>query len=495
MLLITAFFIILLIFFCFTGIIPILYWKRRKVPHLMAWPYFGNRISHVFHQHTMLDVLNKHYQAFREKRYFGFYNMCTPVLILRDLKLIKQITVEEFDSFPEHRRFIPDELDRLWSKNLFAMRGDEKWKSMRATLTPFFTGSKLKMMFGLMKSCSNQFTNHFLSQNQLVTVELKDAFTRLANDVIAITAFGVSCNSLENKTNEFYLMGKVISNVTGWRSSLQNLYQLSPTLYKFLGYPFYPKKEKSFFENLVNEIVKLRKNKGLSKVDVIHSLIEAKNKKDSILTNEDITAQVMIFFFAGFESISTMLCYTCYELAINPDVQENLYKEISVALRATNGDITYDMLMNIQYLGNILDESLRKWPPFNFIDRCSIKPFTIKPKESDEKSLYLEAGTVCIIPVLSIQRDPKYYPDPERFDPERFSKANKQVPYFSFGVGQRNCIGSRFALLEGRLIIAELIRKFKIVPVEKTEIPLVMNKGRNNAIPSNGFWLGLKPRR
>lgn len=103
---------------------------------------------------------------------------------------------------------------------------------MRATLTPAFTASKLKMMFSIMKECSEKVSNHFLKQNGMVTIELKDVFTRFANDVIGATTFGISCDSLENKYNEFYLMGKTVSNTTGWRNRILSLYNLFPKMSK-----------------------------------------------------------------------------------------------------------------------------------------------------------------------------------------------------------------------------------------------------------------------
>lgn len=103
---------------------------------------------------------------------------------------------------------------------------------MRSTLSPSFTSSKMRIMFELMRECAKQFTGYFLKQGGTVTVQMKDAFTRFGNDVIGTTAFGVTCNSLENKENEFYLMGKELTNFTGIRALKFLLYTLSPTLMK-----------------------------------------------------------------------------------------------------------------------------------------------------------------------------------------------------------------------------------------------------------------------
>lgn len=101
---------------------------------------------------------------------------------------------------------------------------------MRSTLSPAFTGSKMRLMFKFMKECSKQFSDYYSKQNGTVTVELKDAFTRFTNDVIATTAFGITCDSLENRENEFYTMGKKVTDFTGWKILIFALHAMSPTI-------------------------------------------------------------------------------------------------------------------------------------------------------------------------------------------------------------------------------------------------------------------------
>lgn len=83
-----------------------------------------------------------------------------------------------------------------------------------------------------MRESATQFSSYYLKKCSVVTIEMKDAFTRFANDVIGTTAFGVTCNSLENKHNEFYMMGKEITNFSGLRALKFVMYSISPTLMK-----------------------------------------------------------------------------------------------------------------------------------------------------------------------------------------------------------------------------------------------------------------------
>lgn len=156
-------------------------------------------------------------------RYSGFYQFLLPTLVLRDPDLIKQITVKDFDHFTDHSTTVPGE--PMLSKNLFTLKGQE-WKDMRATLSPSFTSSKMKGMFTLISDCANNFVEYFKQINQdTITIEMRDTFTRFTNDAIATTAFGIKVDSLKDRNNQFYVMGKEITSFTSfWKN------------FKFFGY-------------------------------------------------------------------------------------------------------------------------------------------------------------------------------------------------------------------------------------------------------------------
>ena len=143
-------------------------------------------------------------------------------------------------------------------------------------------------------------------------------------------------------------------------------------------------------------------------------------------------------------------------------------------------------------------ETLRLWPPALMLDRVCVKPYIIEPVHEGEKPVHLQKGDTIWIPTVSIQRDEKYYPNPLVFDPERFNDENKSkidpYTYTPFGVGPRNCIGSRFALLEIKIICVHLLSKFEFVATNKTQIPLELTKAANLLAVDGGMWIGLKCR-
>ncbi|GIY71240.1 cytochrome P450 3A16, partial [Caerostris darwini] len=146
----------------------------------------------------------------------------------------------------------------------------------------------------------------------------------------------------------------------------------------------------------------------------------------------------------------------------------------------------------LQYLDQVFSESLRYYPPVTgFVSRkCSedhkVGPYVI-PKDA-----------TVLAPVWDIHHDPQYWPDPWKFDPERFSLENKKsinsMAYMPFGVGRRNCIGARFAQLEAKLAIYRLVKKFKFVTCEKTDDPLPLICPTVIINPINGIWLRAIPR-
>lgn len=182
------------------------------------------------------------------------YQLYTPTLVLKDPELIKQILVKDFDHFMDHKPFLAPESDVLWSNNLVALEGvfslfniiklliiilinltlGQKWKEMRSTLSPCFTSSKMRTMFTLIEGAAKNFTEYFTSQNEnIIRVELKDIFTRYANDVIASCAFGIEIDSLKNKNNDFYAIGKELSDFTSiWKNIKFCIGLLIPSLCK-----------------------------------------------------------------------------------------------------------------------------------------------------------------------------------------------------------------------------------------------------------------------
>ncbi|KAF5289036.1 hypothetical protein FQA39_LY03915 [Lamprigera yunnana] len=514
------FILISVIFFftCYKVIKPLSYWKDRDVVHEKPYPLIGGMANVVFQRKTISDHTRDLYKKFIKHRYFGFHQFNRPVLYIRDLDLIKKIAIKDFDHFIDHNTFIPKDVDPLMEKNLLGLKG-QRWRDVRATLSPSFTISKLKFMFTLVSDSAQDFINYFKKENEdVLEIEMKDAFTRFTNDTIASVAFGLKCNSLDERTNEFFMMGKMVSSIGKLRFFIITLYTSFPILAKILKVGFFPSSVSKFFYRIVRDAITLRESEGLIRPDMIQLLLEARKEKPSHqvnavgeeasnvdhknkleLTDEDITAQALLFFLGGFETVSTLLSFLCYELALNYEIQAKLQKEIDKTLVKCNGKLTYEALHEMKYLDMVVSETIRKWPTGFQLDRVCVSDYKIEPVNGNEKSLLIEKGTLLIIPVVGLHHDPKYFPNPEKFEPERFSEKNKSnfepSAYLPFGLGPRICIASRFALMEMKILIFHLFFEFEIIPISKTEIPVRLKKLIFNLTAHKGFCQNLIKKR
>ncbi|XP_066257283.1 cytochrome P450 9e2-like [Euwallacea similis] len=506
---------------------PMNHFAKMGVKQHQPWPIFGNQLKVICRQQSFLEFIEEGYNHFPGSRYGGIYQFTTPMLFIRDPDLMRQICIKDFDHFTDHRNFFNAENDPLLAGNLIALKG-QKWKEMRATLSGAFTSSKMKNMFHLMNEAAENFVNHFIDKKEdLVEIEFKDAFTRYTNDVIATTAFGIKVDSIADPENEFYLMGKKTTDSSGIIITIKFFGALlMPKLFKILKIKFFSDDILNFFRSIVNQSVKFREEEGIVRPDMINQLLEVRKgfkqhvklQEETILdtgfatvkesahlgkfrqlknlTNDDITAQALLFFFAGFDAISTAICFGAYELAVNKDVQDKLRKEIRETHESNNGNLTYDSLLKMKYMDMVVSEMLRKWPSTGGTDRTVTQPYTIEPLTPDESPVHLKVGDVLFFPIIGYHRDSVYYPDPLKFDPERFSDENKgSIPpyaYMPFGVGPRNCIGSRFALLEIKAMFYHLVLNFEIIPTKTSKIPLKLSTKSFNPLAEGGFWFGLK---
>ncbi|KMQ85973.1 cytochrome p450 9e2, partial [Lasius niger] len=253
-------------------------------------------------------------------------------------------------------------------------------------------------------------------------------------------------------------------------------------------------------KRIVGETIKTREKQGIVRPDMIHLLMQAQDKDSSSnhkMTLDDIVAQAFIFFLAGFETSAILMCFVAHELAVNPDIQDRLREEVQQHLVEGN-EISYESLSKMTYMDMVISETLRKYPPVIFTDRLCTKSYELPPSKPGYKSVTVQSDSVMMIPVFALHRDPQYYPNPDKFDPERFSEENKDniVPYtyLPFGQGPRKCIGNRFALMETKILVAHLLQKFILKRTEKTVEPVVFDKKEFNPQPEGGFWISLEKR-
>ncbi|XP_053995327.1 cytochrome P450 9e2-like [Hylaeus anthracinus] len=471
------------------------YFKRMGIMHKSPLPILGNMAPIIFCRVCMSEYLQKLYNSFPNFKYFGFYMFTTPIIVVRDPDIVSSIAIKNFDNFTDHRGLVDEELDPLMGKNLFSLRGDH-WREMRKLLSPSFTSSKMKTMFTLMKDCVERFAEHIAAESKNGKIyDLKDIFGRCSTDVIATTNFGIAVDSMKNKDNEFYVFVKKSMAITPIRSLKFLLGRNFPNLSKLLKIRVFSTKTRKYFTSIIDEAVRTRREKNVHRPDMIQLMMESRDTNGRQLSIDEMTNQAFVFFLGGFDTTSNLMCFAAHEIAANPDVQAKLRAEIENVMRKTNGKPTYDALKDMKYMDAVLDETNRLYPAAGFLDRVCVKEFELEPANPDSKPITMKPGDVVWFLPFATQRDPKIYPNPLKFDPDRFLNAEiSQNTYMPFGIGPRICIGNRFALLENKIMLFYLLLRCEIEPCAKTTIPMRFSKKTAVLTADNGFWLNFKVR-
>ncbi|XP_063707465.1 probable cytochrome P450 9f2 [Culicoides brevitarsis] len=482
------------------------YFRDHNVPHKKPVPFFGNQFKFFAKKQSIPDFLLDIGNEFRDEAYVGFYECRTPTLFILSPDAIKQICIKNFDNFVNHPAFSESETDDLLLSSVFFMK-DQRWRDMRGTLSPAFTGSKMRIMFDLVRDCAENLVSYCNEKcqenNGLMTFRPKDLFSKVSMDIICTCAFGLQNDSLRNPQNQLYQMFSRIMDMTGIKTVLKFFVMiLSKDLANWLGVSFLPNDTSNFIKKLVSDTISYRKKTQEYRPDVIQLLIEAmegKLKHEDNTKNDDesfaivkeseidkkggrrdwsdveIAAQCFIFLIGGFDTTSNLFNFISYQLAVDPEIQEQLYEEVRETQTRLNGaPVTYDDIQKMQYLDAFICECLRKYPPMLQIDRICNKETVIHDGKGN--SFKIPIGMKVNMNPFATHYNPKYFPNPEKFDPQRFLGENKKKidPYsfISFGVGPRACVGSRFAMMQTKLILYHVVANFAFEVTEKTGIPM-----------------------
>ncbi|GJQ64935.1 Cyp6a9 [Trypoxylus dichotomus] len=396
----------------------------------------------------------------------GIYMYCSPILLVIDPEYIREILAISFQNFYERGFYNPEKYQPI-SANLFLMEG-ERWKTLRAKLTPTFTTAKMKIMFKSMVDAAKLLDKHvavFAAERK--PLNMKECSTRAVTDIIGNCALGVEC--FKDNTIQTVISECVDAATTFIKLSFCNA---MPTLAQFLRVPLIPDKYVRFLTSYIDETIRHRKVNNIVRNDFLQLVMDMEDKK--IISMDELRAQCVMFFLAGYESSTNATTFLLFELAYNQEIQKNLRNEILSVLDKDNGVVTYEGIMNMNYLDMVICETLRKYPTVGFLNRKCVADFKLPNTD-----ITIEKGTKIIVPVYGLHHDPMYFPNPEKFDPERFSAENRSniIPYtyLPFGEGPRYCIGDRFARQVIKTMVVSLIRKYKFELHTKIKYPLVLS--------------------
>lgn len=468
------------------------YWKSRGVPQLDPSFPFGDVTSVIFRRKNMGERTKEMFDwaRLRGHRYIGVYSFFRKGILLADPVLIREV-MGRFNDRGIHY----DEKNDPISAHLFSLAGP-KWKNLRTRLTPAYSPKQLRNLFNVVMDCGMKLIE-FVEENVVAgrPIEIKETFARYNTDVIGSTALGLECNSLKDPNAEFRQIGK-----RAFTQNYVDIFRISiirniPRVAEFFGLGIFTPQVTEFFRRVVRETVEYREKNNVRREDFLQILIELKNSATSnALTMDEIAAQVFIFFLAGFETTSTTTCFAVYELAMNKEIQDRARLEIRKSLEKHGGVLDYEILQEFTYLDMIVHEAMRKYPaaPF-YLRRCPER------YQLPDSNVVIEEGFNFVVSSLGLHRDPEYFPDPDRFDPDRFSEENRSkiwdYTYMPFGSGPRICIGMRFAIQQIKISLALLLKDYVLHINSKTKFPVTLLKSGILLSPEHGIWVDLEPAR
>ncbi|CAH1233402.1 CYP3A5 [Branchiostoma lanceolatum] len=470
--------------------------KDVGIPGPKPVPLFGNYLSYG---KSVGQFDRECYKKFN--KVYGIFEGRQPIMMVGDLELVRDITVRETNNFTNRR--VLEGQGEIIAKGLTMLK-DEEWRRFRSAISPAFSSVKLKQMALVMEKYADNFVDNLdESAKQDAMFNMKELAGAYTMDVIAGTAFGVDVDSLHDPNNPFITNAKKRFDINLFNPFMIILF-LFPQLGKVLlhfGVTLFPTEVIDFFNAAVDNVINMRggNEDDAKRVDFLQLLIKAHNEElDRGVSHElvkhgvskkAIKRESVLFWLGGYETTSNVISCTAYNLALHQEVQDRVIKEVDAVIEK-RGKLDYEALMEMPFLEMCVNETLRMFPASQRLERvCN--------KDTEIKGLHIPAGTVVNIPAYAIHHDEEIWPEPDKFKPERFSKEEKEArdPYafLPFGSGPRNCVGMRLAQLELRFALAKALQKFRLVPCDRTVVPIRIKNTLSNQI-EDGVWLKVEAR-
>ncbi|CAF1309588.1 unnamed protein product [Rotaria sordida] len=467
------------------------YFEQRGIPCPPFRFFFGHSKT-IWSTPRKTDQLQKWTRQFGS--IYGLYKGSRPVYIVSDADFLQEVFTKQFSSF--HSRHLPFVLRQV-SKNkpsLFGAIGTI-WHRQRQVINPAFTSAKLKLMTPMVHDCVDSLLKKLAEYCEKgEQLEIYMLYKRLTMDVICHSVFGVNTDIQNDIDNEYFKKAEETVAYDFDKNPLVRLSQLMPWLIPLLTYVM---TRQILLQRFANKFIRsieeiprfwlIERLKYLIDVRTSSSDKEGKNRRVDLLQlmldvatrNEimdhtdvavmskflhydEVSHNMLTFMVAGYETTATTLGYSTYILAKEPLVQKKLQDELDNYDENKN---EYDQVHSMIYLDWFIREVLRMFPAAPQVTTRECNRTTVVCGHT------IDEGSVIQADVLSVHYNPDLWgpEDPNIFLPERHSTPRHPAAYLPFGIGPRNCIGKRFALMETKLCLARLLRQYSIYPSDQME--------------------------
>ncbi|XP_062552467.1 cytochrome P450 6d3-like [Armigeres subalbatus] len=468
------------------------YWDRNGLPSVKPHIPYGN-LKTVANKTEPFGYATSALYWKSKERLLGIYLFFRPAILIRDAHLAQQIMTKDFNHFHDRGVFCNEDSDPF-SANLFALPG-KRWRNLRNKFTPLFTGAQLRNMMPTILDVGHKF-QRFLEPfaEKREALEIRELVGRCVLEVIASVFFGIEANSI-NDPNDGFSKTLRESQSDGFMNNFRATASfICPGLLKATRMTSLSPEMIQFVTNIVSNQIELREKNNTTRKDFIQLLIDLRredsSKNEVVLNFNECAANVFLFYVAGSDTTTSAISFTLHELTQNPAAMKKLQTEIDETLEKTNGEVTYDSVKAMAYLDQCVKETFRKYPGLAILNRECTKTYSVPNSD-----YVIQKGTQIVIPLFAYGSDEKYFPEPDRYWPERFDKLAQnydEKAYYPFGEGPRNCIAFRMGEMVAKICLVLMLSKFNY---EATQGPkIVFAASTVGLLPKEGITLKLSTR-
>ncbi len=402
------------------------------------------------------------------------------VVLVNSSEHIKSVLVDKAHCYV--KGFGYDKLEELLGKGLLTAEG-KAWHKQRKLSQPAFHKQRLAGLTHFITTSTKETLEEFSKASALgKPFDLHQSMMRLTLQVVSRMILGTDINE-KDASEVGEAMDSLLESANDRILSLFPIPRAIPTPMN-LRSAHYMK----VLNDVVFRIIEEHRSSRKENQDLLTMLMDAKDPETGeTFSDEELRDQVMTMFLAGHETTANLLTWTFYYLSRMPHLSQGIYDEV-LRVAGPTADVEMKHLSALTYTTKVIQESMRLSPPAWILSRECIEAHTIGEFEIAPKTIVLVSPYVT-------HRKPEYFPNPEGFDPERFSEENiKNRPkyaYIPFSGGARQCIGSGFAMMESQMIMATLIREYQVDLEPGFEVvpePLITLR------PKNGVMVRLRKR-
>ncbi|XP_035430624.2 cytochrome P450 6B6-like [Spodoptera frugiperda] len=438
------------------------YWRKRGTVFYKRNKTFGPLLEFMTGERPLFQVFNELYWRYENEPVVGMGSLDSPVLYVKDPTNIQFITQTNFQNF-SHRGITVLEEDYL-ANNVLFLHGP-KWKVIRQKLTPIFTTTKLKNMFYIIDKSAQDFVEHLKQHPEKLKGDTYEHLSHFCTAALAAAVFGISTKSTFD--SPFREMARQALTPTLFSNIRFAINSVSDKLFAALRLKFF-KDQEGFFIGAIKEVLKQRRTDSTVRHDFIDLCLDLQKNGPMVdnesgysvePTDEVMAAQAFFFFLAGIDPTTAGMFGPLYELGRHPEIQKRVQDEVDAIFEKYGGKLTYDAVLELKFTECVLNEGLRLHPPIGFNTRQCVEDSVLPVG-----NVPVEKGTKIFMPFYELHHDPKYFPEPDRFDPDRFTRGEvSDMTYMPFGIGKRLCIGARYARMQILTAFAHILRNYTLV--------------------------------